>query len=141
MTLDPFGKALIEIRDDTAVALITDRIRGHEPAPGDAKGPGEFVPFVVLTDLGSLRGRRGIPIQTIRINCRAYAATYTAAKALFLACSDAVHDVGPRVHTNGLGIYISHDDTGGDEGFDPRTHQPYVEGVFEFLATTSAVAA
>jgi hypothetical protein len=139
--LDAFGKALIEIRDDPFVAAITDRIRGHEPGPDDAKGPGEYVPFVVLSDLGFLRGRRGLPIQTVRINVRAYAATYTAAKALFMACSDAVHDVGPRIHANGLGIYQSHDDTGGSEGYDPRTKQPYVEGVIELIATTSAVAA
>lgn len=141
MTLDPFGKALIEIREDAVVSAITDRIRGHEPGPEDAKGPGEYLPFVVLSDLGTIRGRRGLPVQTIRIDCRAYADNYTNAKALFMACADAIHDVGPRIHANGLGIYVSHDDTGGTEGFDPRTRQPYVEGVFEFLATTSAVAA
>lgn len=141
MTLDPFGKALIEIRDDPIVAAITDRVRGHEPAPGDALGAGEYIAFVVLSDLGTIRGRRGVPTQVIRINCRAYADNYTNAKALFLACADAIHDTGPRIHANGLGIYQSHDETGGSEGSDPRTKQPYIEGVFEFLATTSAVAA
>ncbi len=141
MSLDPFGKALIELRDDPVVAGITDRIRGHEPAPGDANGPGEYQAFVVVTDLGTIRYRRGIPVQVERIDVRCYADNYTNAKALFLACSDALHDVGPRVHSNGLGIYQSHDDTGGQEGSDPRTKQPYVEGVFELIATTAVVAA
>lgn len=138
--IDSFGKALLELRNDSAVAAITDRVRGHEPGPDDAKGPGEYVPFVVLTDLGTIRGRRELPVNNIRINVRAYAATYTAAKVLYLACSDACHDVGPRVHTGSVGFYDSHDDAGGEEGSDPRTKQPYYEGVFEFLATTSAVA-
>lgn len=141
MTLDPFGKVLLELRDDLAVALITDRIRGHEPGPDDAKGPGEYVAFVVLSDLGGIRARRGLPLQYPRINVRCYADTYTNAKALYLACQDALHDTGERVHANGLGIYQSHDETGGTEGLDPRTKQPYIEGVFELIATTTAVAA
>ena len=139
-TLDPFGKALLELRTDTTVLAITDRVRGHEPGPADAKGPNEYVPFVVVTDLGTIPGRRGLPVNSLRVNVRAYAATYKDAKTLYLACSDAIHDVGPRVHTASVGFYISHDDTGGEEGFDPRTKQPYYEGTFEFLATTSAVA-
>lgn len=141
MTLDAFGKALLEIRDSPSVAAITDRVRGHEPGPEDAQGPGEYRAFVVLEDLGSLRLRRGVPVQNQRIGVRAYADTYTNAKALYLACADAIHDEGPRTHANGVGIWTSHDDTGGTEGFDPRTKQPYIEGVFEFLATTTTVAA
>lgn len=141
MTLDPFGKVLLELRDDAAVSAITDRIRGHEPGPDDAHGPGNYVAFVVIADLGGIRGRRGLPIQYPRVNVRCYADTYTNAKALYLACQDALHDVGPRVHANGLGIYASHDETGGNEGADPVTHQPYIEGVFELITTTTPVAA
>ena len=141
MTLDPFGKVLIELGQDAVVTAITDRIRGHVPGPEDAKGPGEYLAFVVVSDLGAIRGRRGLPIQELVFNVRCYADTYSNAKALYLACQDALHDVGPRIHANGLGIYASHDETGGSEGFDPRTHQPYIEGVFQLIATTSAVAA
>lgn len=140
MTLDPFGKVLLELRDDVTVAGITDRIRGHQPGPDDAKGPGEYVAFVVVSDLGGIRGRRGLPIQYPMVNLRAYADTYSNAKALYLACQDALHDVGPRIHDNGLGFYESHDESGGSEGFDPRTNQPYIEGVFQLIATTTAVA-
>lgn len=141
MSLDPFGKVIVELVEDDTVAAITDRIRGHQAGPDDAKGPGEYVPFVVVTDLGTIRYRRGLPVQVERVNVRAYADNYRNAKALFLACSDALHDTGPRVHANGLGIYRSHDETGGQEGFDPRTKQPFVEGVFELIATTAVVAA
>lgn len=148
MTLDPFGKVIVELMNDAVVTSITDRIRGHEPGPADIEGPDGkplesdgYLAFVVVSDLGTLRGRRGLPIQTERVNVRCYGRTYSNAKALFLACSDALHDVGTRVHANGLGIYASHDATGGTEGSDPRTNQPYIEGVFELIATTTAVAA
>ena len=141
MTLDPFGKVLIELGQDAVVTAITDRIRGHVPGPEDAKGPGEYLPFVVVSDLGAIRGRRGLPIQSPSVNIRCYADNYSNAKALYLACQDALHDVGPRIHANGLGIYASHDATGGSEGSDPRTHQPYIEGVFDFITTTTVVAA
>lgn len=140
MAIDAFGKALVELRDDVVVSSITDRIRHAEPGPDDAKGPGEYLPFVVLDDLGSLPMRRGVPVQVQRIGCRAYAATYSAAKALYLACAAAIHDVGPRT-VGTVGYWQSHDDTGGTDGFDPRTKQPYVEGVFEYLATTTPVGA
>jgi hypothetical protein len=35
---------------------------------------------------------------------------------------------------------VSHDDTGGSEGEDPDTRQPYYEFVVETLATTQVVA-
>ncbi len=136
--IDIFGAVLGELRDDAAVISITDRIRGHRPGPNDAKGPGEYVPFVVLTDLGGPPMRR-VPIQRPSISVRCYGATPQGAKALYVACSTALHDVGPRKDGSVL-IYDSADSTGGDEGADPDTKQPYVEGIFEFVASSLAVA-
>lgn len=135
---DVFGAVLTELRDDMGVSLITDRIRGHVPGPEDAKGPGEFIPFVVLTDLGGIPMRK-VPVQSPRIDVRCYGVTPQGAKALYVACSNAMHDIGPRLHGQ-LGIYVSWDATGGNEGSDPRTHQPYVEFLIELIATAAAVA-
>ena len=42
---DPTGRLLTEIRDDAGVAALTTRVRGGEPAAGDALGAGQ-VPAV-----------------------------------------------------------------------------------------------
>jgi hypothetical protein len=136
---DLLGKAVIEARSDATVAAITDRIRAHKPGPDDANGPGEFIPFAVLSDLGGPPLRR-VPVQILTIGVRAYGVTPQGAKALYIAISNAFHDEGPRKHGT-VGIYRSADISGGSEGEDPRTHQPYVDGVIELIATTSAVAA
>lgn len=137
--IDPLGRILTEIRDDAAVAAITTRIRGGEPAPGDAKGPGEWVPFVVLVRLGTLR-ERGLPMQEVRIAARCYGTTFQQAAALAGAVSDAVHAAGPRISTAGVGIWRSFDDGGGGADIDPDTGQPHEEVVLSVIATTQAVA-
>jgi hypothetical protein len=136
--IDYFGSVLTELRNDADVVSITDRIRGHKPGPDDARGDGEYLPFVVLTDLGGPPMRR-VPIQRGLVGLRCYGVTPQGAKALYVACSNALHDVGPRIHGSVL-IYDSADGTGGDEGADPQTKQPYVEGVIEFVAAALAVA-
>lgn len=136
--IDYFGSVLGEFRAAAGVLAITDRIRGHNPGPDDANGPGDYVPFVVLTDLGGPPMRR-VPIQRGLIGLRCYGVTPQGAKALYVACSNEVHDMGPRMHGTVL-IYDSADGTGGSEGADPRTKQPYVEGTIEVVAATLAVA-
>lgn len=136
--IDVFGKVLDELRDDTAVAAITTRIRGHMPGPDDAHGAGEYVPFVVVIDLGG-RPLTKVPVQFPIVAVRCYGVTPQGAKALYVACSNAVHDVGPRT-AGTVGLYRSKDATGGEEGNDPRTKQPYVEFTAEYIATTAAVA-
>lgn len=136
--IDVLGRILTEIRDDSAVAAITTRIRGGEPAPGDAKGPGEWLPFVVLAELGRQR-ERSLPVQEVRILARCYAATYQSAATLAGAVSDAVHATGPRVSASGIGIYGSFDDAGQGSGLDPDTGQPHSDLTIVVYATTELV--
>ena len=136
--IDAFGRILDELRDDAGVLAITDRVRGHVPGPNDAKGAGEYVPFVVVIDMGGLPLTK-TPVQFARVTVRAYGVTPQGAKSLYVACSNALHDVGPRLDSS-IGIYRSQDVTGGDEGADPRTKQPYVEGVIDYIVATAAVA-
>jgi hypothetical protein len=138
--LDPLGKLLIELRDDVEVDAIVDgRVRGNEPKAGDAQPLGDYQAFVVITELASPRIPR-VPVQRVRYGVRCYGRTFQEARSLYGACSDAIHLLGPRLHANGLGIYISIDDTGGTASRDPDTKQPLVDFVIELLATTQAVA-
>jgi len=150
---DPLGKLLTEIRSDAGVIAIAGanpssspaRVRGFEPAPrtdsydGDAHGPGEYRAFVVLVNLGGQRWYR-VPIQQPRFVARCYGRNPAEAAQLAAAVSDSIHYIGPRVATNGLGIYASFEDSGGEQDRDPDTDQPFVTIFIDILATTQAVA-
>jgi hypothetical protein len=144
--IDPLGRLIVEVRAFPAVAAITDRVRGAEPRgafggdPGDARGPDAYVPFIVLSRLGTARVKGRVPIAEVRIGFRAYGATPQAAAALYGALSDAVHNVGPRVGAGGVLIHRSYDDVGGAAARDPDTKQPYEDGVISLFAATSAVS-
>lgn len=147
--LDTVPRIIDELRDDVGViALLGDpaRVRGDEAGPGDGRtsydGPGgakRFRPFVVVTALNTPRHPR-VPIQTALVDVRCYGSTPANASALYMACSDALHGRGPRVHPNGLGIYVSHDNSGGSFAKDPDTKQPYYSFIVELVATTQVVA-
>ncbi len=132
------GTTWYDLRDDAGVHAITDRVRGHLPGPNDARGPGDYTPFVVVIDLGGAPLTK-VPVHFPRVVVRCYGVTPQGAKALYVACSNAVHDQGPR-KVGTVGFYRSKDATGGDEGADPRTKQPYVEFTVEYIAATAAVA-
>lgn len=145
---DALGKLIIELRTDAGVAAIVGanptsspaRVRGFEPAPDDAKGPGEYRAFVVLVNEGGIR-MRNVPVQRPRIAARCYGRNPAEAAQLAAAVSDAVHDKGPRVHSNGLGIYRSFTESGGEQDKDPDTSQPVVTTFIDLFATTQAVTA
>ena len=136
--IDPLGKLLTEIRDDPAVAALTTRVRGGEPAPGDAATP--FGRFVVLVRLGTQREKRA-PVQDVRIAMRCYGSTSGDAAALYGAVSDAIHNVGPRIGATGVLIYRSFDDIGMGASKDPDTGQPHEDGVIQLFAATQVVTA
>jgi hypothetical protein len=144
---DPLGKVLTEVRGDATVAAIAGanptsspaRVRGGEPAPGDAQAKESYRAFVVLVLEGRQRFKR-VPIQRPRIIARCYGRTMQEAAALASAVSNAIHERGRRIHANGLGIYNSWDDGGGEQDTDPDTDQPMVPVFIDLLATTQAVA-
>ena len=137
--VDPTGRILTEIRDDAAVAAITTRIRGGEPAAGDALGPGHYQPFVVLVRLASSRLKRA-PIQEVRLVARCYGATFQGAAALAGAVSDAVHARGHRIGPTGVAIFGSFDEGGAEATKDPDTAQPYESLVISVSASTELIA-
>jgi hypothetical protein len=143
------GKLILELRGNTDVAAITDRVRFPEPAPGDAAwsdNPTTHVrtyehPFIVLVLLTSppLPGFRKVPVAAARLALRCYGRTSTEAEQLYLAARAAVHGVGPRTYDSGLAIWQSFDDTGGGVETDPDTRQPHFDFVLETLVATQAV--
>jgi hypothetical protein len=144
---DVLPKLVIELRADGDVAAIaganpsttTVRVRGGEPGPSDAQPKGSFRAFVVLVQLDAPRMPR-VPIQRPQIVARCYGRDFAEAAALRWACSNAIHNVGPRVHSNDLGIYNSLETTGGEQESDPITKQPYQSLFIEALATTQVAA-
>lgn len=141
MTLPVVNRIRNELADDAdVIALVDDRIRTHEPDPGDLKG--SFQAFIVLSQLVAPRmpGFRKVPVQMARITVRCYGVTAANAADVWGAVVKAVHGMGPRIHTNGLGIFESYDDTGGTDTADPDTKQPVMTGVLLVPATTEAVA-
>lgn len=135
---DVLGKILTEIRDNVAVQALTTRVRGGEPAPGDALGAGQFQRFVVLTRLGSQRLKRA-PIQEVRIVAKCYAATFQAAAELAGAVSNAIHATGHRISSSGVAIFGSFEDVGLGAEKDPGTLQPHEDLIISVGALTEAL--
>lgn len=149
-TWDPVKLLVTELRADTAVRAIAGanpsvpanlgaRVRSPEAAAGDAQGPSGYRAHVVISTL-ALPPHPSVPIQRARhvVHCRGR--TPEEAEALYAACSAVVHHVGPRMHGSGHGIYVSHDETGGEYGTDPDTKQPTYTFIVESVATTQVVA-
>jgi hypothetical protein len=149
-TWDPVKLLVTEMRGDAAVQAIAGqnpsvpaglgaRVRAPKAAPGDANGPSAYRAHVVITTLALPRHPQ-VPIQRARhvVHCRGR--TPEEAEALYVACSAVVHAVGPRLHGSGQGIYVTHDDTGGEFARDPDTQQPTYTFILETVATTQVLA-
>lgn len=133
--IDPVGQFIIELRDDPAVAAIVDeRVASPEPLPGWSTGKG-YQAFIVIVAL-VLQRHPSVPIQRDRYAVRCYGRDQLEAAHLYGAASDVFHHKPPRMTTGGYGIYVSHDDTGGEPERDPVTKQPYYTFVMEAVATT-----
>lgn len=150
--LDPMGALITELRADPDVAaLVGSRVRGFEPAPvrkdaagavvdqGDARGPGEYIAFVILQALDVPPHPR-VPITFGDYLARAYGSTPQHAWAVWGALVKALHGVGARRKTNGLGIYRTSITSGGTQDKDPDTQQPLVTGTIRIIATVQAIA-
>lgn len=143
---DVLPRLLVELRDDAAVAAIVgQRVRGAEPAAGDADyddlegGQRKYRhSFVVVSRLAAPR-HRSLPLQFPTFSVRCYGVDRRTAAELRWAASNALHQAGPRVHANGLGIYQSIEESGGEQDTDPDTGQPLETFVVQAIATTQVV--
>jgi hypothetical protein len=142
--IDALGKVLIELRDDTAFATWHEgRVRGEEPSPGDAKGPGEYIRFVVISTLATPRERR-VPVQRPTYAINVFGVSPKDAMDGYRLASDVLHRRGVRMAgtgSNRIGIWKSFDDSGANPERDPKTGQPFVTFVVSLTATDQSVAA
>ena len=137
---DPMGSVILEARNDAGVdALVDGRVRGFEPAAGDALGAGKYRAFIVLSSLDVPVNPR-LPITDATYAVRAYGSTPQNAWAVWGALVKLWHGLGPRIGSSQLGIYRSWM-TGGQQDKDPDTQQPLVLGVLRLIATAQAVTA
>lgn len=137
--LNPMGALIAEAKADPDVAALTGtRVRGGEPAPGDARGPGEYQAFVVISAL-DVPPHPQLPITFAEYALNAYGTTHQNASAVWFALVKAFHKARARVKGNGLGIYQSIVVTGGGEDRDPDTDQPVVRGTVRVIATALAL--
>lgn len=137
--LDPTGPLVLELRSDSDVAnLVGTRVRAGEPAPGDSKGAGEYLAFVLL--LGAPAPYSRVPVSRSTYAVRCYGVTPQGATALWGAVVKAIHQSRARLKSNGLGIYLSWIQDTADQLRDPDTKQPYVEGSLVIYATAQAIA-
>ncbi len=137
---DPMGTLIVEARDDSDVATLTGgRVRGFQPAEGDALGAGKYQAFVVLSAL-DVPVNPDVPITNAAYAIAAYGATPQNAWAVWAALVKVWHAVGPRIGSSGLGIYRSWIESGGEQDKDPDTAQPVVRGVLRLIATAQAIA-
>jgi hypothetical protein len=138
--LDPMGSIVLEARADADLAALTgSRIRGFEPAPGDARGPGDYQAFVVIAAL-SVPIHPRVPVTWAEYGVSCYGSTAQNAWAVWAAFAKAFHATTPRVRaSNGLGIYRTAVTSGGEQGTDPDTGQPVVRGSIQVIATAQAV--
>jgi hypothetical protein len=128
--IDPTGSVIATLR---TANVASQRVRGGEPAPGDALGPGRYQRFVVLVRLGVQRILQ-TAAQEVRIGYRAYGATFQDAADLAGDIGDALHLIGGRSASSGW-IYQSIEETSGAATKDPDTGQPYESGVIVLIAT------
>jgi hypothetical protein len=129
------GALVAEARADAHVAaLVSTRVRGGEPGPEDAKGPGEYQAFVVISALDA-PPHISVPVTFAEYALNAYGATHQNAWAVWAALVKAFHKVGPRVKANGLALYQTFVVTGGTQDADPDTKQPVVRGTLRVIAS------
>lgn len=137
--LDPMGSLIRELTADADVsALVGNRVRGFQPGPGDAAGPGAFQAFIVLTAL-SVPPDMNVPITFAEYGLRCYGSTPQNAWAVWGAAVKALHQVGPRTKSNGLLFLRSFILAGGQQDMDPDTKQPVVTGSIRLTASLQSV--
>ena len=130
--IDVLGKILVEIRDDSAVAAITSRVRGEEFKKGDVP------PMLVIRTFPTRRSAR-LPYAEHQFLIQCYGTDFPQAKELMGVVSDAIHNIGPRQSAAGKAIYRSQEVTSGSAQTDPDTNWPFYTIIVNVHAATVAV--
>lgn len=132
---DPTGSIIVELREDEGVSDWTSRIRGGEPAPGDAKDPGQWQRFIVVHKLDPGFIDPQVPVQWPRFAVNVYGTSRQDADEGAGLVTVALHHRGPRRGTGDGAIYASHHGGGAGVVLDPDTGQPTATVIVEVVAT------
>lgn len=154
--IDPMGGVIAELRADPDIQNLVGvdecgfrRVRGGEALgegqcangtqrSADGLGPGNYRAFIVVATLDDPPMAR-VPVQRAVYSVACYGTTHQNARAVWGAVVKAMHLVGGRVKSNGLGFYISVIEAGGEQDKDPDTGQPVVRGTIRVTAAAQAV--
>lgn len=138
---DPMGKAITEMRDDTAIAAIVQAKVGGEPRK--AWKP----PYILiaeqgfsLTPFGPGSGRLGLQLVLYSIKCigpNSETGKQTVRQLVGAVC-DVFHNKGGR--KGSTVIFRSDVQSGGGELTDPGTGNPYQIALVAIIAAAQAVA-
>lgn len=134
--IDPTGAVIRLLSQDLAVAAITSRVRGGEPAAGD-KPPMVIVSRITMTRNPGGSARR-VGLQEVMLQVKAYGVTRIQAAQLYGACSDVLHMHAPFEDESGRALFTIADDVGVSAGIDPGTSWPFEDGTVRVLAGASA---
>lgn len=154
--LGGIGALVTELRADGDLAALVGvdlanrvRVRGGDPVgqlrqsggdyAGDVREASDYQTFVVLVTLDE-PPHPSVPIFRGVYGANCYGRTRENARAVWGAVVKAIHRVGPRLKANGLGIYISVVEGGGEQDTDPDNDQPVVRGTIRITATAQAIA-
>lgn len=126
---DLTGPLVTTIRDDTAVAAITTRVRGAQLAQGDT------APAVVVTRATQSRspfgpGRRRLGKQQPLFYVKVFGSTYQQAEQLAGAVSDALNLRGHQTISSKYLDLIT-DEGWGAPVLDPVTNWPTIDLTFQ----------
>lgn len=129
MVADLLGPIVTTVKNDTAVAAITARVRGGELAQGDT------APAVVIVSLANTRspfgpGHGRLGLQQPRIAAQCFAMTHQQATQLAGAVSDALHLLSNKTISNKT-LRLVQDTGWGGVVLDPVTNWPTETVVFE----------
>jgi hypothetical protein len=104
---------------------------------GDARGPGAYIPFVVVA-LYDGTPKRAVPVRLTKLIVRCHGASRGAAWALWSAVEPAFRDRGARMSADRLGVWHS-GIVSVTPDKDPLTDQPVVYAIVNYPTTLGAM--
>lgn len=136
--VDVEGMLVVELRTYLASVAAADPAgrRGLAAAAvgtkvfGDEKGTNAVAPYVIVRRIGPSRRLPRAPFARFRFASLAYGRSYVEASTVAGLVSDAWSAQGPRRRTEGVAIFLSIEEIGGQASEDPDTAEPFETGIY-----------
>mgnify|MGYP001216041185 CR=1 FL=1 len=126
---------LLELAEGTDIEDVP--VRGDRLEPGDNP---DTVPVILLEDAGALRGR-GVPAYLpYRVMVTAFGRTEKQAADVLRTTTDLLHDYGPLVDDDRVGLWKAFDETGPQPRQEPDTRWAARFSVFALYIPDAVLA-